>query len=50
MPPNPIEGELAILRVLWKRRASCTVRDVHDALSRTKDTAYHRSQDDDDHG
>jgi predicted transcriptional regulator len=38
--PNPTEGELAILRVLWKRRAPCTVRDVHDALSRTKDTAY----------
>lgn len=40
MPPNPTEGELAILRVLWKRRTPSTVREVHDALSRTKNTAY----------
>jgi len=40
MEPHPTEGELAILRVLWARREPCTVRDVHDALSRTKDTAY----------
>lgn len=38
--PNPTEGELAILRVLWDRGEPCTVRDVHDALSRSKDTAY----------
>jgi BlaI family penicillinase repressor len=38
--PHPTEGELAILRVLWDRRGPCTVRDVHDALSRNKDTAY----------
>ena len=38
--PRPTEGELAILRVLWARRGPCTVRDVHEALSRSKDTAY----------
>jgi BlaI family penicillinase repressor len=38
--PHPTEGELAILRVLWARRGPCTVRDVHEALSRGKDTAY----------
>lgn len=37
---HPTEGELAILRVLWDRSAPCTVREVHDALSRNKDTAY----------
>lgn len=40
MNPQPTEGELAILRVLWKQREPCTVRDVHEALSRSKDTAY----------
>jgi predicted transcriptional regulator len=40
MEPHPTEGELAILRVLWARREPSTVRDVHAALSRTKDTAY----------
>ncbi len=40
MGPHPTEGELAILRALWAQRAPCTVRDVHAALSRTKDTAY----------
>ena len=39
-PPNPTEGELAILRVLWSRKAPMTVREVHDILSRAKDTAY----------
>ena len=38
--PNPTEGELAILRVLWKRDAPLTVRAVHEALSRDKHTAY----------
>lgn len=38
--PHPTEGELAILRVLWDRGEPCTVREVHDALSRRKDTAY----------
>jgi BlaI family penicillinase repressor len=38
--PNPTEGELAILRVLWARKAPMTVREVHTELSRAKDTAY----------
>ncbi|MGY0611568.1 MULTISPECIES: BlaI/MecI/CopY family transcriptional regulator [unclassified Luteimonas] len=38
--PNPTEGELAILRVLWSRREPMTVRDVHTELSKGKDTAY----------
>ena len=38
--PHPTEGELAILQVLWERGAPCTVREVHAALSRAKDTAY----------
>jgi len=39
-PPNPTEGELAILRVLWSRKAPLTVREVHETLSRSKNTAY----------
>jgi predicted transcriptional regulator len=39
-PPNPTEGELAILRVLWSRKEPMTVRDVHAALSKGKNTAY----------
>jgi predicted transcriptional regulator len=38
--PNPTQGELAILRILWSRSAPMTVREVHEALSRDKDTAY----------
>lgn len=38
--PNPTEGELAILRVLWSRREPMTVREVHAELSKGKDTAY----------
>lgn len=38
--PNPTQGELAILRVLWSRKEPMTVREVHGALSRDKDTAY----------
>lgn len=38
--PHPTEGELAILRVLWSRRSPMTVREVHEVLSRDKDTAY----------
>lgn len=38
--PHPTEGELAILRVLWDRKEPCTVREVHEALMRSKDTAY----------
>lgn len=39
-PPNPTEGELAILRVLWSRKEPMTVREVHAVLSKGKDTAY----------
>ena len=38
--PHPTEGELAILRVLWSRKGPTTVREVHEELRRTKDTAY----------
>jgi predicted transcriptional regulator len=38
--PHPTDGELAILRVLWSRDAPMTVREVHEVLQRTKDTAY----------
>jgi BlaI family transcriptional regulator, penicillinase repressor len=38
-PPRPTDAELAILRVLWQRGA-CTVRQVHDALSRERPSAY----------
>ena len=31
MPPEPTEGELAILNVLWRHGPS-TVRDVHESL------------------
>ena len=36
-PPQPTDGELAILRVLWER-GPCTVRQVHEILDR--DTGY----------
>jgi BlaI family penicillinase repressor len=38
--PHPTEGELAILRILWSRKKPSSVREVHDALLQTKDTAY----------
>jgi len=38
--PHPTEGELAILQVLWDHGGPCTVREVHEALSQHKDTAY----------
>lgn len=38
--PNPTDGELAILRVLWSRSEPTTVREVHEALQETKGTAY----------
>ena len=38
--PNPTQGELAILRILWARKTPMTVREVHEALSRDKETAY----------
>jgi predicted transcriptional regulator len=37
--PRPTDSELGILRVLWDRGPS-TVREVHDALSRTHDSGY----------
>jgi len=37
--PQPAEGELAILQVLWKQGPS-TVRDVHEMLSKTRSTGY----------
>ena len=37
--PRPTDGELAILRVLWRRGAS-TVRQVHDELQGERATAY----------
>lgn len=37
--PRPTDAELAILRILWGRGAS-TVRQVHEALSRDRPTAY----------
>jgi len=36
---RPTDAELAILRVLWERGPS-TVRDVHGALSRSRDAGY----------
>jgi predicted transcriptional regulator len=38
-PPRPTDAELAILRILWDRGAS-TVRQVHEALSRARPSAY----------
>ena len=38
--PNPTEGELAILHVLWSRGESMTVREVHAVLMLGKNTAY----------
>ena len=37
--PRPTDAELGILRVLWDRGPS-TVREVHEALSRTHDSGY----------
>lgn len=37
--PHPTDGELAILRVIWSH-GPATVREVHEALIRSKDTAY----------
>jgi predicted transcriptional regulator len=38
-PPRPTDAELAILRILWEHGA-CTVRQVHDELSRERPSAY----------
>lgn len=36
---KPTNAELSILQVLWQRGPS-TVREVHDELSKTRDTGY----------
>ncbi len=36
---KPTESELEILQILWQRDFS-TVRDVHEVLSKTKETGY----------
>jgi len=36
---KPTESEMEILQVLWERGAS-TVREVHEILSKTKDSGY----------
>jgi len=38
-PPRPTDAELAILRILWQQ-GTCTVRQVHDELSRERPSAY----------
>jgi BlaI family transcriptional regulator, penicillinase repressor len=38
-PPRPTDAELTILRVLWQQ-GPCTVRQVHDALSQERPSAY----------
>jgi predicted transcriptional regulator len=37
--PRPTDAELVILRILWER-GPCTVRQVHDDLSRERPSAY----------
>jgi BlaI family penicillinase repressor len=37
--PKPTVAELAILNILWQK-GSCTVRDVHEVLSRREHTGY----------
>lgn len=39
MELKPTESELEILQVIWKK-GTCTVRDVHDELSKNKDAGY----------
>ena len=37
--PRPTAAELAILNIIW-RRGPCTVREVHEVLSRRESTGY----------
>lgn len=37
---TPTDGELAILRILWRQDSAATVHEVHEALLASKDTAY----------
>ncbi len=39
LPIKPTESELEILQILW-RNGNATVREVHEALSVTKDVGY----------
>ncbi|RFZ81647.1 BlaI/MecI/CopY family transcriptional regulator [Mucilaginibacter terrenus] len=39
MDLKPTESELEILQVIWKK-GECSVRDVHDELSKNKDSGY----------
>ncbi len=39
MELKPTESELEILQVIWKM-GKCTVRDVHEELSKNKDAGY----------
>ena len=39
MEIKPTESELEILQVIWKK-GQCTVRDVHEELSKSKDAGY----------
>jgi BlaI family penicillinase repressor len=36
---KPTESELEILQILWEK-GTCTVRDVHEVLEKTKDAGY----------
>ena len=36
---KPTESELEILQVMWKK-GECSVRDVHEELSKNKDSGY----------
>ena len=36
---KPTESELEILQILWEK-GDCTVRDVHDILTRNKEAGY----------
>ena len=37
--PKPTESELEILQILWEK-GTCTVRDVHEILEKSKDAGY----------
>jgi predicted transcriptional regulator len=39
MTVKPTESELEILQILWERQ-QCTVRDVHEILTETKEAGY----------
>jgi BlaI family penicillinase repressor len=39
MEIKPTESELEILQVIWKK-GQCTVRDVHEELTKNKDAGY----------